>query len=153
MVHAWGGFLLTVALGCPLIGLSPWESGTISLAAGVGWEIADATAAFPWNDPRGGDFYDVFWDAAGAAAAVWFLKQVAKAKREKERDFRIVPYWTELRDHVEVPEENRPLSKVGFMQHKDKKGGMQPALFQNGRFSYVRQDLIIKLLSMESEHP
>lgn len=153
MVHAWGGFLLTLALGCPLIGLSPYESGTVSLAAGISWEITDATAAFPWNDPRGGDFYDLLWDAAGSAAAVLLIKQVGKAKRRKERYNQIAPDWIELRDHVEIPEETRPWSKIGFIQHRDSESGMPPALFQNGRFSYVRQDLTIKLFLMESEEP
>ena len=68
-VHALGCYGLALSMG--LLGLSPWGAAAVTLALGGLWELGDCL--LDCMDPRGGDWYDLLWDAAGCAGAALCL--------------------------------------------------------------------------------
>lgn len=73
LTHFLGSFLLTLTLGYIQPQIDPLMSGAIVIGAGVGWEVV-IDQSLRWNDPRGGDYYDLMWDVAGSALGVAILE-------------------------------------------------------------------------------
>lgn len=89
LTHLLGSFLLTLTLGYIQPQIDPLMSGAIVIGAGAGWEVI-VDQSLRWNDPRGGDYYDLMWDIAGSALGVAILEATKRynlSRRARSPDF------------------------------------------------------------------
>jgi len=71
IIHGSGCMFLTLILSYH-VGINKWIAAGLVLLVAVLWELI-ADDVLRWNDPRGGDYYDILWDLAGCLAAVLML--------------------------------------------------------------------------------
>ena len=79
IMHCLGSFVLTLALGTLNFNLQPVPVGGFVFVMGASWELV-IDEELRLNDVRGGDYYDMAWDFAGAAAGIAVLNAAHKHK-------------------------------------------------------------------------